>query len=340
MAGVASRRLAAAVRSMVAGRERPLAVVMNEAKLNYDGSLDWSGLERVAHIKTFDDTAPQELPERADGAQIIITKEMPVPGSVINLLPPSVKLIAESGTGFNNIDIEAARVRGITVSNIPTYSTEAMAHIAITMVLNLSCSFMQQQKKLALRDRLGWRTLGDLPHFEVQGKTLGLVGGRGTIGSRVTDIALAFGMKVLISSRRPEPVGKAGVEVVDVPTLLSRSDFVSIHCPLNDQTRGLIGAKELAMMKPTSYLVNTARGAIVREAELVEALRAGVIAGAALDVQEVEPLPVDSPLFDLPNVVLTPHIGWQRKETRQRMVDTVVCNCKAFLAGSPVNVVS
>ena len=243
-------------------------------------------------------------------------------------------------TGFNNIDMEAARRKGITVSNIPTYSTEAMAHIAITMMLNLSCSFMQQQKRLALGDRMGWRCLGDLPHFEIHGKTIGLIGGRGTIGTRVTDIALAMGMNVLISSRTLTPSSKPGVEIVPVPELLQRSDFVSIHCPLNDQTRGSIGASEIAMMKPSAFIINTARGAIINEAELVEALRSGAIAGAALDVQETEPLAVDSPLFDLPNVVLTPHIGWQRRETRQRMVDTVVDNCKAYLSGSPINVVS
>lgn len=214
-----------------------------------------------------------------------------------------------------------------------------MAHIAITMMLNLSCSFMQQQKKLVKGDRIAWRSLGDLPHFEVQGKTIGLVGGRGTIGSRVADIALAFGMDVLVSSRNPGATDKPGVTVVDVPTLLQKSDFVSIHCPLNAQTRGLIGAAELSQMKQSAYIINTARGAIIKEADLIEALKAGTIAGAALDVQEVEPLPVDSPLFDLPNVILTPHIGWQRKETRQRMVDTVVDNCRAYLAGSPVNVV-
>eukprot|EP00951_Prasinocladus_malaysianus_P003720 scaffold26263_cov32-Prasinocladus_malaysianus.AAC.1 len=215
-----------------------------------------------------------------------------------------------------------------------------MAHMAITMMLNLSCSFMQQQKKLALGDRMGWRSLGDLPHFELQDKTLGLIGGRGTIGSRVADIALAFNMRVLISSRNPQPSEKEGVDVVDVPTLLRESDFVSIHCPLNDSTRGFIGSAQVRQMKKSAFLINTARGAIVKEDELVKELQAGTIAGAALDVQEVEPLDVNSPLFDLPNVVLTPHIGWQRFETRQRMVNTVVENCRAYLAGKPINVVS
>lgn len=313
---------------------------MNDTKLNFDSALDYSRLHALTQLTTHGDTVPSELVGRAAGAEILITKEMPVPGEVIKRLPPSVKLICEAGTGFNNIDVGAARARGVTVCNIPVYSTEAMAHIAITMLLNLSCSFAQQARRLALGDRIGWRTLRGLPHFEVQGKTIGLIGGRGTIGSRVADIALALGMRVLISSRSSAPSNKPGVTVTDVPTLLQSSDFVSIHCPLNEQTRGMIGSVELRQMKRSAFLINTARGGVVREAELVEALREGIIAGAALDVQEVEPLPEDSPLFELPNVVLTPHIGWQRIETRQRMVDTVADNIQAYLDGTPTNVVN
>ena len=283
-----------------------------------------------------------QVAERAAGQDILITKEMPVPGEVIKQLPDSVRLICEAGTGFNNIDTEAAKARGITVCNVPSYSTQAVAHLVMTCVMNFSCSMVQQQLKVARGDNLRWRSIGSLPHFELQGKTLGLIGGRGSIGSAVADLALALGMKVLISSRSPEPSPKQseGVEVADMHALLQRSDFVSIHCPLNPQTRHSIGSAELKQMKPTAYLINTARGPIVNELELVAALKDGSIAGAALDVHEVEPLPVDSPLFSLDNVILTPHIGWQRLETRQRLMDTVAENCSAFLAGSPVNSVT
>ena len=281
-----------------------------------------------------------QVAERAAGLDILITKEMPVPGEVIKQLPDSVRLICEAGTGFNNIDIEAAKTRGIVVCNVPSYSSQAVAHLVMTCVMNFSCSMVQQQLKIARGDNLGWRSIGSLPHFELQGKTLGLVGGRGSIGSAAADLALALGMKVLISSRSPEPSPKQGVEVVDMQALLQRSDFVSIHCPLNPQTRHSIGSAELTQMKPTAYLINTARGPIINELELVKALKDGSIAGAALDVHEVEPLPVDSPLFSLDNVILTPHIGWQRLETRQRLMDTVAENCSSFLAGSPVNSVT
>lgn len=189
--------------------------------------------------------------------------------------------------GYNNIDIEAARRRGITVCNVPTYSTDAVAHLVVTFMLNLSCSLVQLQRKLATGDSLGWRSLGTLPHFELGGKTVGLVGGRGTIGGRVADIALALGMKVLISSRGAGGPGgtdgsRPGVRIVDLATLLRDSDFVSIHCPLSASTRHLISTAELRAMKPTAYLINTARGPIVDEAALAAALKDGIIAGAGV----------------------------------------------------------
>jgi len=316
---------------------RPAVAILNEAKLNFDKKLSYANLEAVVDITTYDDTLPGQVVERASGKAILITKEMPVPGDVIAALPDSVRLICEAGTGFNNIDVAAAKERGIAVTNVPAYSAQAVAHLVITAVLNFSCSMVPQQCRLAAGDRLGWRSLGSLPHFELAGKTIGLIGGRGTIGTAVADVALVLGMRVMVSSRSPAPSDKPGVEIVDLPTLLAASDFVSIHCPLNDATRGSIGRQQLLAMKRSAYLINTARGPIVDEAALVEALSGGVIAGAALDVQEVEPLPVDSPLFDLDNVVLTPHIGWQRLETRQRLLDTVAANCSGFLSGAAVN---
>ena len=159
----------------------------------------------------------------------------------------------------------------------------------------------------------------------------------------MTDFALPFGMRVLVSSRNPAPIGREGVEVVGLEELLRQSDFVSVHCPLNDQTRGMVNSQLLGMMKPTAYLINAARGAIIDEAALCDALKRGQIAGAGLDVQEIEPPPPDSPLYELAldqRVVITPHIGWQRRETRQRLVDWVADNVEAFVRGEPKNVVN
>jgi glycerate dehydrogenase len=298
-----------------------------------------TGVRKKQQRYLFPCVRAEQVAERAAGMAILITKEMPIPGEVIAALPDSVRLICEAGTGFNNIDVAAAKERGIAVTNVPSYSTQAVAHLVITAVMSFSCSLVTQQRKVATGDRLGWRSLGTLPHFELSGTTLGLVGGRGSIGTAVADVALALGMRVLISSRSTTPSGREGVETVDLPTLLKRSDFVSIHCPLTGETRHSIGAAELAQMKQSAYVINTARGAIINEAELVAALRDGVIAGAALDVQEDEPLSEESPLFGLDNVILTPHIGWQRLQTRQRLVDSVADNCTAFLAGAPQNTV-
>lgn len=271
---------------------------------------------------------------------------MPLTAEMIRAFSPSVKLICEAGTGYNNIDLIAAREKGIGVCNVPTYATEAMAHIAITMVMALSCSLVPQAKALAVNDRTYMQQchLGSLAHFELSGKTLGLIGGLGTIGLRVAAIATALGMRVVASSRSA-PLGLRDdrVEVVSLEGLLSQSDFVSVHCPLNAHTKGLVDGAAIARMKPTAFVINTARGAIIDQPALVEALRAKRIAGAALDVfgegsAPPPPLPDDSPLYGLDNVILTPHIGWQRLESRQRVVDMMVDNIAAYQRGEPCNI--
>ena len=328
------------------------AVALNAARLNFDGRVSFDRLRDIAALSCHDvsDPArPEEILERVAGHDVVINKEMPLAGALIARFPPCVRLICEAGTGFNNIDCEAARAKGIAVCNIPTYSTEAMAHMAITFVMAQSCSLVPQARALATGDRAHFDRchLAALPHFELSGKTLGLVGGLGTIGRRVAAIAGALGMRVLASSRSapPGPLAEGGIEVAPLEDLLRRSDFVSIHCPLTPDTTGLIDAAALRLMKPTAFLINTARGAIVDEAALVDALRERRIAGAALDVlgpgaAPPPAPPADHPLFALDNVILTPHIGWQRVETRQRVVEQVTDNVIAFAKGQPTNVVN
>jgi glycerate dehydrogenase len=222
-----------------------------------------------------------------------------------------------------------------------------MATMCITFMLTLSCSLVPQQRRLweGKNEDFAKECLGPLPHFEIAGKTLGLIGGLGTIGTRITAMAAGLGLKVLVSSRKTElpynahPCLVEGVTPLD--ELLARSDFVSIHCPLSKGTVGLLGRRELALMKPSAYLINVARGAIVDERALFDALMFDTIAGAALDVHHLEPLPPDSPWFKLGDkVTLTPHIGWQRAETRQRLIDAVADNIKAFVDhGVPDNAV-
>ena len=310
-------------------------VVLNAAKMNYDGRLDFSNLS--PEIEIYEDTSSSEILERIAGAAAIVTKEMPVPAEMIAQFPDSVKLICEAGTGYNNIAIGAARERGITVCNVPAYSSHRVAHTAIMMMLNLSSTMQTQIGMLAKGDRSNFTECLKVPHVELNGKTLGVVGA-GNIGQQVIRVAQAMDMKILAYSRTPKDLD--GVEFVSLETLLQESDYVSLHCPLNDNTRHLINEQTLALMKPTAFLINTSRGALIDEPALIRALQEKRIAGAGLDVQETEPPAPDNPLYTLENVVLTPHMGWKGQETRQRMVDIVAEDIQGFFAGKPVNVVN
>ncbi len=311
-------------------------VVLNAAKMNYDGNLDFSILSD--DVTVYDDTTPDELLERIQGACIVVTKEMPVSGDLIRQFPDSVKIICEAGTGYNNLDLAAAREKGIIVCNVPSYSSERVAHTAIMMILNLSSTMQTQMKMLAKGDHSNFTKHLQVPHVEVNGKTLGIIGA-GNIGRAVINIAKALDMDILVYTRTPRE-DSDGIRYVDLETLLKNSDYVSLHCPLTPQTRHIINKETLSLMKPSAFLVNTSRGALVDEPALIEALQNGVIAGAALDVQETEPPAEDNLLYTLDNVILTPHMGWKGFETRQRLVSILDGNIKAFFAGNPRNVVS
>ena len=310
-------------------------VVLNAAKMNYDGRLDFSNLS--PEIVVYDDTQPSEFFERIEGAAAIVTKEMPVSAEMIAQFPDSVKLICEAGTGYNNIAIGAARERGITVCNVPAYSSHRVAHTAIMLMLNLSSTMQTQIAMLAKGDRSNFTEYLKVPHVELNGKTLGVIGA-GNIGQQVIRVAQAMDMKILAYSRTPKDLD--GVTFVSLETLLKESDYVSLHCPLSDSTRHLINEQTLSLMKPTAFLINTSRGALIDEPALIRVLQEGKIAGAGLDVQETEPPAQDNPLYTLENVVLTPHMGWKGQETRQRMVDIVAADIQGFFAGTPVNVVN
>lgn len=339
--------LAASSRGLAsAAPKRPRCVLLNAARLDYDGRISFDKMSAAADITRHEITEPSEVAARCEGFDVVLNKEMPLPADLIRAMPESVKLICEAGTGYNNIDLAACRMKGIDVMNVPAYATEAMAHMAVTMVMALSCSLVPQARALAVGDKTYMEQchLGALPHFELTDKTIGLVGGLGTIGLRVAAMSTALGMRVVASSSSSPPgLRPDGIEVVPFDDLMAQSDFVSIHCPLNARTKGLIDARALGLMKPTAYLINTARGSIIDQAALYDALHEKRIAGAALDVfgegsAPPPPLPADSPLYDLENVVLTPHIGWQRYEARQRVVDTCAENIAAFARGEPPNI--
>ena len=311
-------------------------IVMNGDRMNYDHRLDYSILSD--EVKVYDFSEPSQILERIQGFDIVVTKEMPVSGDIIRQFPDQVKLIVEAGTGYNNIDLDAAREKGITVCNIPAYSTERVAHTAILMIMNLASSMRKQITMLHDKDHTNFTKCMQVDHVEINGKTLGVVGA-GNIGREVIKVAQALGMKIL-AYNVPALEDEPGIHYTTLEEVLAESDYVSLHCPLMPATRHIINKERLALMKPTAFIINTARGPLIDEAALIEALQEGRIAGAGLDVQEVEPPSEDNPLYYMDNVILTPHMGWRGLETRQRLVSIVADDIKNFLAGTPINVVS
>ena len=311
-------------------------VVVNAGKMNYDHALDFSILSN--DVQVYDNSTNEELIERIQGARVVVTKELPVNAELLSQFPDTVKLIVEAGTGYNNIDLNAAKERGITVCNIPAYSTERVAHTVIMMILNFASTMQKQIGMLAKGDRSNFTKYLQVSHTEVNGKTLGVVGA-GHIGMEVIKVTKALGMNILIHTRTPKADGD-GIRYVSLDELLENSDYITLHCPLNDQTKHMINKETIAKMKPNAVIVNTGRGPLINEADLCEALAAKRIAGAGLDVQEVEPPAEDSPLYTLDNVIITPHMGWKGLETRQRLVGIIRDNVQAFFKGEPINVVS
>ena len=310
-------------------------VVLNGDRMNYDHRLDFSILSD--EVKVYEETKPEQILDRIQGFDVVVTKEMPVPGDIIRSFPDSVKLIVEAGTGYNNHDLEAIKEKGLTLCNVPAYSTERVAHTAIMMILNLSSSMRKQMNMLHDGDRSNFTRCMQVDHVEVNGKTLGVIG-TGNIGREVIKIAQALGMKILAYARTPRE-DEPGIRFASLEEVLAQSHYLTLHCPLNAETRHLINRERLALMKPTACIVNTARGALIDEEALIEALQEGHIAGAGLDVQETEPPAADNPLYDMDNVILTPHMGWRGLETRQRLVSIAADDIKNFLAGTPVNVI-
>lgn len=314
------------------------AVFLNSARLDFDNQLDFSPLMELGTFTKYDESTNEEILQRVENQNIIITKELPLTKDLIKQFPPSIKLICEAGTGYNNIDIEAAANRNIKVCNVPGYSTEAVAQLAITFILNLSSSMIIQQNMIKQSNFSNFTKYLQVHHFEVQNKTLGVIG-TGAIGQQVIKIARILGMNILTYNRTPKHYEDSNIKSVSLEKLFKNSDFISIHCPLTPATKHIIDKNKLKLMKPTAFIINTSRGPIIKETDLIEALRNGTIAGAALDVQDPEPPKLNNPLFTMDNVILTPHIGWKCFESRQRLVHLIADNIKSFIQGEPINVV-
>lgn len=315
-------------------------IVLDGEALN-PGDLSWEGLSALGTLTVYDRTDTlEEAIARVGEGEVLMVNKFPVSEALLAACP-SVKLVCVLATGYNVVDCAAARSRGIPVCNVPAYGTDAVAQFTLGLMLELC-------HRIGLHDasvhRGDWNRCPNFcywltPQMELRGKTLGIIG-FGRIGRAVARMARAFGMEVLAYSRSRCPEGEALAEYVDLDTLLKRSHIISLHCPLFPETKGIINEHTIAKMRPGAFLINTARGPLIDEGAVAEALRTGKLAGAALDVVSEEPIANDNVLLTAPNCILTPHIAWAPVESRQRLMDIVIANIRAYQSGTPQNVVN
>ena len=314
-------------------------IVVLDGGTTNPGDLSWAPLEALGRVTVYDSTPADCVVKRAQDAEALIVNRIVLNRAVLDALP-KLRYIGTLATGYNTIDVRAAREKGVTVCNVPLYCVETVAQLTLALLLAL-CNRVEHLS--AVTRSGGWNDAVEATHttapiLELSGKTLGILG-FGNIGRAVAQLGLALGMRVLVHSRTQRAL-PAGCTWCGFETRFETADVVSLHCPLTDETRGIVGASVLARMKPTALLINTARGALVDENALADALNSGRLAGAGLDVMAEEPPRADHPLLTAKNCLITPHIAWASREARLRLIDAVAGNLRAFLAGQPVNVVS
>ena len=317
-----------------------MKIVILESKAVNPGDLSWDPIRQFGDVTVYDRTPSEEAVNRIGNADIILINKTPITAEVLDACP-NLKLICVEGTGYNVVDCDAAREQGVTVCNVPAYGTNSVAQFTFSLLLEL-CNrvgfhdiSVHNGDWCNSPDFCYWKT----PQMELAGKTIGIIG-FGMIGRAVAKIANAFNMKVLTYNRSRCAEGEALGEYVDLDTLLSKSDIISLHCPMTEQTKEIIHAATISKMKDGVILLNTARGGLVNETDLAAALKAGKLRGFGADVVSVEPITPDNPLLSAPNCILTPHMAWVPVEARQRIIDIAVSNIQAFLDGSPINVVN
>ena len=313
-------------------------VVLDGYTLN-PGDLNWQQLEKLGQCVVYDRTSPDKVLEHSLGADILLTNKTIISRETILALP-DLKYIGVLATGYNIVDVKAAREKNIPVTNVPTYGTLSVAQLVFSHILNLAHNVGVHAQRVSNGD---WSTsvdfcFWDMPLLEIAGQTLGLIG-TGRIGAATAKIAKAFGMKVIAFDVNPNQI-PPGIKSVCLDDVFVKSDFVSLHCPLTNENEKLVNAEKLSLMKTTAFIINTSRGPLVDEDALAIALNTGVIAGAGLDVLSVEPPKLGNSLFSAKNCFITPHIAWATKEARQRLLQTAIENVEGFLKGFPQNVVN
>ncbi|MDR2233386.1 MAG: D-2-hydroxyacid dehydrogenase [Tannerella sp.] len=315
-------------------------VILDGYTLN-PGDISWDGLKKFGDVTIHERTVAEQIIERAAGAEIVFTNKTPLSRETIGQLP-GLKYIGVLATGYNVVDIAGAKDNDVIVTNIPGYGTDSVAQMTFALLLEL-CHHVQDHSDSVRQGRWAQSVdfcYWDYPLIELAGKTMGIIG-FGTIGRKVADIATVFGMNVIGNDKfQSDQSHRKNFKWAEVNELLAESDVVSIHCPLFPETKGLIDRERLKLMKSTAFVINTARGPVIVDADLAEALNNGVIAGAGIDVLSVEPPTPDNPLFSAKNCLITPHISWATREARTRLMDIAVNNLAAFINGSAVNIVN
>lgn len=315
-------------------------VILDGHALN-PGDLSYDCIRQFGDVTIYDRTDSEaEAIARIGDSEIVLINKVPITETLLAACP-SIRLICVQATGYNVVDCAACAKRGIPVTNVPTYGTAAVAQFTLALMLEL-CHRIELHNQDVHAG--GWTNADCFcywltPQMELAGKTLGIIG-FGSIGKAVGRLARAFGMNVIVYNRSQSEDGRKIGTYVDLDTLFAQADFVSLHCPLFPETEKIINAASIAKMKDGAMLINTARGALVDEAALADALNRGKLRGAALDVVSQEPIDGENPLLSCKNCIITPHIAWAPLESRQRLLDTVVENIRAFLNGKPQNVVN
>ena len=320
-----------------------MKIVVLDGYTENPGDLSWEGLEALGGLTVYDRTSltdEQEAIDRIGDAEMVYTNKTPITRKVLDACP-SVKYIGVLATGYNVVDTAYAKEKGIPVTNVPTYGTASVSQFSIALLLEI-CHHIGHHSETVFQGK--WASCPDwcywdYPLIELEGKTIGIIG-FGRIGQAEGRIAKALGMEVLAYDLYPNDPGRAIAEYVDLDTLYARADVITLHCNLTPENTGMIDKAAIAKMKDGAILINNARGQLIVEQDVADALNSGKLGAAGLDVVYTEPIRADNPLLKAKNCIITPHISWAPKESRQRIMDCAVANAKAFLDGAPVNVVN
>lgn len=314
-----------------------MKIVVLDGYTENPGDLSWDGLRALGELTVYDRTRPEEAASRIQDAEIIVTNKVPVTRALLDQCT-GIRYVSVLATGYNVVDLKAALERGIPVSNVPAYSTAAVGQFTIGMLLEICCQIGFHDRSVhngdwaACPDFCYWKT----PLIELAGKTMGIIG-FGRIGRQTGAIARAMGMQVLATGSRPCDEGRAIAEYVDLDTVLRQSDVISLHCPLFPETTGIINKDTIAKMKDGVIILNMARGPMIVEEDLAQALNSGKVYAAGMDVVSQEPIRADNPLLTAKNCFITPHIAWASRECRQRIMDITEQNIRSFLEGNVRN---